>query len=113
MTYAGLQSVSIDYGVMEKAKEVLVIPGAFDWSDLGSWDTLWEVSEKDKNGTPSGENLSASMRQTLWSTAPKNLSPSSAFRTFSSLKQRTLSLSAGGEGLRTSARSFRPWKRKA
>jgi mannose-1-phosphate guanylyltransferase len=48
--YAGLQSVSIDYGVMEKAKDVLVIPGAFDWSDLGSWDTLWEVSQKDENG---------------------------------------------------------------
>jgi mannose-1-phosphate guanylyltransferase len=48
--YAGLKSVSIDYGVMEKAKNVLVIPGAFDWSDLGSWDALWEVSEKDKNG---------------------------------------------------------------
>ncbi len=48
--YAGLKSVSIDYGVMEKAKDVLVIPGAFDWSDLGSWDTLWEVSKKDENG---------------------------------------------------------------
>ncbi len=48
--YAGLKAVSIDYGVMEKAKDVLVIPGAFDWSDLGSWDALWEVSEKDENG---------------------------------------------------------------
>jgi mannose-1-phosphate guanylyltransferase len=48
--YAGLKSVSIDYGVMEKAKNVLVIPGAFDWSDLGSWDALWEVSNKDENG---------------------------------------------------------------
>jgi len=48
--YAGLKSVSIDYGVMEKAKDVLVIPGAFDWSDLGSWDALWEVSQKDENG---------------------------------------------------------------
>jgi mannose-1-phosphate guanylyltransferase len=48
--YSGLQPVSIDYGVMEKAKEVLVIPGAFDWSDLGSWDALWEVSKKDENG---------------------------------------------------------------
>ena len=48
--YTPLKSVSIDYGVMEKAKDVLVIPGAFDWSDLGSWDALWEVSQKDKNG---------------------------------------------------------------
>jgi mannose-1-phosphate guanylyltransferase len=48
--YAGQRAVSIDYGVMEKAKNVLVIPGAFDWSDLGSWDALWEISEKDENG---------------------------------------------------------------
>ncbi len=48
--YAGLQAVSIDYGVMEKAKEVLIIPGDFGWSDLGSWDALWEVSAKDENG---------------------------------------------------------------
>ena len=48
--YTGQKAVSIDYGVMEKAKDVLVIPGAFDWSDLGSWDALWEVSEKDENG---------------------------------------------------------------
>jgi mannose-1-phosphate guanylyltransferase len=49
-TYAGLKAVSIDYGVMEKAGEVLVIPGAFGWSDLGSWDALWEVSPKDEKG---------------------------------------------------------------
>jgi len=48
--YTEQRAVSIDYGVMEKAKDVLVIPGAFDWSDLGSWDALWEVSEKDENG---------------------------------------------------------------
>jgi len=48
--YAGLNAVSIDYGVMEKAGDVLVVPGAFGWSDLGSWDALWEISEKDENG---------------------------------------------------------------
>jgi len=48
--YPLLPSVSIDYGVMEKAKDVLVIPGDFGWSDLGSWDALWEVSPKDENG---------------------------------------------------------------
>jgi mannose-1-phosphate guanylyltransferase len=48
--YTGLKPVSIDYGVMEKANEVLVIPGSFDWSDLGSWDALWEVSPKDDDG---------------------------------------------------------------
>lgn len=50
IVYGEQKAVSIDYGVMEKAKDVLVIPGAFGWSDLGSWDALWEVSEKDENG---------------------------------------------------------------
>jgi mannose-1-phosphate guanylyltransferase len=48
--YAGLKAVSIDYGVMEKAEDVLVIPGDFGWSDLGSWDALWDVSGRDENG---------------------------------------------------------------
>jgi len=48
--YAGQKAVSIDYGVMEKAKDVLVIPGDFGWSDVGSWDSLWEVAGKDRDG---------------------------------------------------------------
>lgn len=48
--YAGLKAVSIDHGVMEKAANVVVVPGDFGWSDLGSWDALWEVSGKDENG---------------------------------------------------------------
>ncbi|HBL52573.1 MAG TPA: mannose-1-phosphate guanylyltransferase [Syntrophaceae bacterium] len=48
--YKSLASVSIDYGVMEKAKDVFVIPARFGWSDVGSWDALWEISAKDKNG---------------------------------------------------------------
>ena len=48
--YGDLASISIDYGVMEKSQETLVIPGDFGWSDLGSWDTLWEISRKDGNG---------------------------------------------------------------
>ena len=48
--YLAQKGVSIDYGVMEKAENVLVVPGDFDWSDLGSWDALWEVSGKDGNG---------------------------------------------------------------
>jgi len=48
--YSAQKAVSIDYGIMEKAEDVLVVPGDFGWSDLGSWDALWEVSEKDENG---------------------------------------------------------------
>jgi mannose-1-phosphate guanylyltransferase len=48
--YAGQKPVSIDYGVMEKASDVLIVPGNYAWSDLGSWDALWEVSRKDEKG---------------------------------------------------------------
>jgi len=46
-TYATLPAVSIDHGVMEKAKRVLVVPGSFGWSDLGSWTTAWELARRD------------------------------------------------------------------
>jgi mannose-1-phosphate guanylyltransferase len=48
--YRLLASISIDYGVMEKADNVYLLPGDFGWSDLGSWDTLWEISAKDGAG---------------------------------------------------------------
>jgi len=48
--YKGLAPISIDYGVMEKAKDVFVIPASFGWSDVGSWDALWEISSKDGRG---------------------------------------------------------------
>jgi mannose-1-phosphate guanylyltransferase len=35
---------------METSKNTLVIPTDFGWSDVGSWDALWEVSEKDDQG---------------------------------------------------------------
>jgi len=35
---------------MEKADNTLVIPGDFGWSDVGSWDALWEVSPRDERG---------------------------------------------------------------
>jgi mannose-1-phosphate guanylyltransferase len=48
--YKKLASVSIDYGIMEKANNVFMLPGDFGWSDVGSWDALWEISDKDKKG---------------------------------------------------------------
>ena len=45
-----LPSISIDHGVMEKAKRIAVVPGDFGWNDVGSWQTTWEMSEKDAQG---------------------------------------------------------------
>jgi mannose-1-phosphate guanylyltransferase/mannose-6-phosphate isomerase len=41
---------SVDYAVMEKTSNAAVVPGDFGWSDLGSWDTLWEAGRKDGQG---------------------------------------------------------------
>jgi mannose-1-phosphate guanylyltransferase len=41
---------SIDYAVMEKTKDAVVVPMDAGWSDVGSWSSLWEVSEKDADG---------------------------------------------------------------
>ena len=42
--------ISIDYAVMEKADKVAVVPAAFDWSDIGSWNALAELTAADSYG---------------------------------------------------------------
>jgi mannose-1-phosphate guanylyltransferase len=47
----GLKSQTIDYGIMERAEKVAVLPaGGLGWSDVGSWDSLFEVLLPDMNG---------------------------------------------------------------
>ena len=46
-------NISIDYGIMEKAQNVYVLPSSFGWSDLGTWGSLYDLSEKDDNGNVS------------------------------------------------------------
>ncbi len=41
---------SLDYAIIEKVDAVDCVPLASDWTDLGSWDSLWEVGNKDSNG---------------------------------------------------------------
>ncbi len=48
--YAQCRSISIDYAIMEYAKNVCVIPSNFGWSDLGTWTSLWEKHPKDYLG---------------------------------------------------------------
>ncbi|MCE2502629.1 MAG: mannose-1-phosphate guanylyltransferase [Chlorobi bacterium] len=46
-TYRRITPISIDYGVMEKAKNVYVLQCDFGWSDVGSWDETYRLSRKD------------------------------------------------------------------
>ena len=49
--WPGIKSQTIDYGIMEKAERVAVMPaGGLGWSDVGSWDSLFEVLSPDING---------------------------------------------------------------
>ncbi len=41
--YGIIRSISIDYGIMEKAKDVFVLRGNFGWSDVGSWDEVYRI----------------------------------------------------------------------
>jgi len=43
-------SDSIDYAVMEKTDDAVVVPMDAGWSDIGSWSSLWDISKKDDNG---------------------------------------------------------------
>lgn len=47
--YSACPSISIDYGIMEKASNVYVIPSEFGWSDVGTWGAIYDVREKDAN----------------------------------------------------------------
>lgn len=45
--YETLEPISIDYGVMEKVEGTILIKGHFGWNDIGSWNALYDVFEKD------------------------------------------------------------------
>lgn len=55
--YQHCGSISIDNGIMEKAENVHVVLSNFGWSDLGTWKSLYEVSEKDQNENVTDGNL--------------------------------------------------------
>ncbi len=48
--YGQLKSISIDYGVMEKSRDVYLTRAEFYWNDVGSWEAVYEISDKDDYG---------------------------------------------------------------
>src|ERR1041385_1242528 len=64
--YRIIRSISIDYGVMEKTKDVYVIKGNFGWSDVGSWDEVYRISGKDEHGNMvTGKTLLQNTKNTM------------------------------------------------
>lgn len=46
--YGQLKSISIDYGIMEKSEKVYLTKGDFNWNDVGSWESVYNLTEKDE-----------------------------------------------------------------
>jgi mannose-1-phosphate guanylyltransferase/mannose-6-phosphate isomerase len=55
--FAKAPKISIDYAVMQKTKLAAVVKAAFDWSDIGTWDALWEASDRDELGNRTSGNV--------------------------------------------------------
>jgi mannose-1-phosphate guanylyltransferase len=55
--FATCPSDSIDYAVMEKSDRVAVVPVSMGWSDIGSWDALYELGQTDEHGNVRGGNV--------------------------------------------------------
>jgi mannose-1-phosphate guanylyltransferase len=47
--YREVEAISIDYGILEKAKNVFLVQGDFIWNDLGSWEEVYKYDKKDEN----------------------------------------------------------------
>jgi mannose-1-phosphate guanylyltransferase/mannose-6-phosphate isomerase len=54
-----VESISLDYAVMEKAKNLSVVAFEDEWSDLGDWNAIWRETETDENGVSTSENAMA------------------------------------------------------
>jgi mannose-1-phosphate guanylyltransferase/mannose-6-phosphate isomerase len=55
--FAKAPKISIDYAVMQKTKLAAVVKATFDWSDIGTWDALWEASDRDDLGNRTSGNV--------------------------------------------------------
>jgi mannose-1-phosphate guanylyltransferase / mannose-6-phosphate isomerase len=53
--WSKLQDISIDYAIMEKAQNLVAVPYASKWSDLGGWDAVWTESQSDAEGNVTSE----------------------------------------------------------
>ena len=61
MVYGQLRNISIDYGIMEKSQKVYLTKGNFPWSDVGSWEEVYQLSQKDSDGNAKVGNIFTEM----------------------------------------------------
>lgn len=64
--YPTIPSISIDYGVMERSNDVVVVPGDFGWNDVGSWDSLGAIYPTDEEGNiKRGSNITIDSKNSI------------------------------------------------
>jgi len=64
--FAFMPDISIDYAVLEPSDNVVVVPVSMGWSDVGSWDAVFDISEKDSaNNAISGDVIAVDCHNTL------------------------------------------------
>ncbi|MPS47923.1 mannose-1-phosphate guanylyltransferase/mannose-6-phosphate isomerase [Methylobacillus sp.] len=68
--YSKLPNISMDYGLAEKARQVAVVPVDMAWSDLGSWDSIYQRNDKNRdNNVCQGDVLALDTQDSLlWNT---------------------------------------------
>lgn len=57
--WAGVQDISFDFAIMEKAEKISVVPVDIGWADLGDWNGVWAASTRDENGVTLAGSASA------------------------------------------------------
>lgn len=55
--FPNLESQSVDYGIMEKASDIYILPGTFGWDDVGSWLAVGRIKKNDENGNVVNGNV--------------------------------------------------------
>jgi mannose-1-phosphate guanylyltransferase len=63
--FARMPSVSVDYGILEKDRDILVLPAGFGWSDLGTWRSLHEFLGREGENVVFGDAILSDCRNTL------------------------------------------------
>lgn len=65
-SFAACPSISLDYAVMEKTRKGAVVPVNMGWSDVGSWDALWEIQDKTPEGNVfDGDVVASNVKNTF------------------------------------------------
>jgi mannose-1-phosphate guanylyltransferase len=71
--YSQLKKVSIDYGIMEKSSKVYLTRGSFIWSDVGSWEEVYQLAEKNEDGNSLSGNIYTDMVVDSYIYSPEKL----------------------------------------